>query len=132
MGQVEVQQMEKSKWHRVGRVKILLSQVLRQPKPSTVLPFLHVATHKELINMFVLVPFKGLYIQNGFPVVAVFWFSSDSLSVLSSSRYLTMTAANEANGWYGGTLLGDQDESSEIYRHYAELIQVQICATFFL
>lgn len=72
MGQVEVQQMEKSKWHRVGRVKILLSQVLRQPKPSTVLPFLHVATHKELINMFVLVPFKGLYIQNGFPVVAVF------------------------------------------------------------
>lgn len=38
-------------------------------------------------------------------------------------RYLTMTAANEANGWYGGTLLGDQDESSEIYRHYAELIQ---------
>ncbi|KAF3653192.1 hypothetical protein FXO38_15754 [Capsicum annuum] len=34
-----------------------------------------------------------------------------------------MTAANEANGWYGGTLLGDQDESSEIYRHYAELIQ---------
>ncbi|MCD7447475.1 hypothetical protein HAX54_030341 [Datura stramonium] len=40
-----------------------------------------------------------------------------------SSRYLTMTAANEANGWYGGTLLGDQDESSEIYRHYAEFIQ---------
>lgn len=40
-----------------------------------------------------------------------------------------MTATNEANGWYGGTLLGDQDESSEIYRHYAELIQVQICAT---
>ncbi|XP_049344841.1 phosphatidylinositol-3-phosphatase SAC1 isoform X2 [Solanum verrucosum] len=38
-------------------------------------------------------------------------------------RYLTMTATNEANGWYGGTLLGDQDESSEIYRHYAELIQ---------
>ncbi|CAN4119701.1 unnamed protein product [Withania somnifera] len=38
-------------------------------------------------------------------------------------RYLTMRAANEANGWYGGTLLGDEDESSEIYRHYAELIQ---------
>ncbi|KAM3238463.1 hypothetical protein P3L10_013495 [Capsicum annuum] len=34
-----------------------------------------------------------------------------------------MMATNEANGWYGGTLLGDQDESSEIYRHYAELIQ---------
>lgn len=39
-------------------------------------------------------------------------------------RYFTMTSANESNGWYGGTLLGDQDESSEIYRHYAELCQV--------
>ncbi|KAK7312052.1 hypothetical protein VNO77_35591 [Canavalia gladiata] len=38
-------------------------------------------------------------------------------------RYLTMTSANEANGCYGGTLLGDQDESSEIYKHYAELCQ---------
>jgi hypothetical protein len=35
-----------------------------------------------------------------------------------------MTSANEANGWYGGTLLGDQDENSEIYKHYAELCQV--------
>lgn len=35
-----------------------------------------------------------------------------------------MTSVDEANGWYGGTLLGDQDESSEIYRHYAELCQV--------
>lgn len=39
-------------------------------------------------------------------------------------RYLAMTSVNEANGWYGGTLLGDQDESSEIYQHYAELVQV--------
>eukprot|EP00262_Sarcandra_glabra_P009050 TRINITY_DN23035_c0_g1_i1.p1 TRINITY_DN23035_c0_g1~~TRINITY_DN23035_c0_g1_i1.p1 ORF type:complete len:224 (+),score=50.49 TRINITY_DN23035_c0_g1_i1:81-674(+) len=38
-------------------------------------------------------------------------------------RYLAMTSVNEANGWYGGTLLYDQDESSEIYRHYAELCQ---------
>ncbi|RZB73512.1 phosphoinositide phosphatase SAC1-like isoform X2 [Glycine soja] len=38
-------------------------------------------------------------------------------------RYLTMTSANEANGWYGGSLLGDQDENSEIYEHYAELCQ---------
>ncbi|KAF3616726.1 putative ankyrin repeat-containing protein-like [Capsicum annuum] len=45
------------------------------------------------------------------------------LHTSAAFRYLTMTAANEANGWYGGTLLGDQDESSEIYRHYAELIQ---------
>ncbi|KAK6937999.1 SAC domain [Dillenia turbinata] len=38
-------------------------------------------------------------------------------------RYLEMTAVNEENGWYGGTLLGDQDETSEIYRHYADLCQ---------
>ncbi|XP_050894209.1 phosphatidylinositol-3-phosphatase SAC1 isoform X2 [Lathyrus oleraceus] len=38
-------------------------------------------------------------------------------------RYFTMTSANEANGWYGGTLLGDQDENSEIYKHYSELCQ---------
>ncbi|CAI8600522.1 unnamed protein product [Vicia faba] len=38
-------------------------------------------------------------------------------------RYFTMTSANEANGWYGGSLLGDQDEDSEIYKHYAELCQ---------
>ncbi|GMI89811.1 suppressor of actin 1 [Hibiscus trionum] len=38
-------------------------------------------------------------------------------------RYLSLTSVDEANGWYGGTLLGDQDESSEIYRHYAELCQ---------
>ncbi|KAL0437925.1 UNVERIFIED_CONTAM: Phosphoinositide phosphatase SAC1 [Sesamum latifolium] len=38
-------------------------------------------------------------------------------------QYLAMTTVNEANGWYGGTLLGDQDENSDIYQHYAELIQ---------
>ncbi|XP_048226599.1 phosphatidylinositol-3-phosphatase SAC1 isoform X1 [Ricinus communis] len=38
-------------------------------------------------------------------------------------RYLAMTSVDEASGWYGGTLLGDQDESSEIYKHYAELCQ---------
>ncbi|XP_057474155.1 phosphatidylinositol-3-phosphatase SAC1-like [Actinidia eriantha] len=38
-------------------------------------------------------------------------------------RYLAMTSVDEANGWYGGTLLGDQDEDSELYKHYAELCQ---------
>ncbi|KAL1824923.1 hypothetical protein ACET3Z_011701 [Daucus carota] len=38
-------------------------------------------------------------------------------------RYLAMTSVDEANGWYGGTLLGDQDETSDIYKHYAELCQ---------
>lgn len=43
---------------------------------------------------------------------------------LSFCRYLAMTLVDEANGWYGGTLLGDQDENSEIYKHYADLCQV--------
>ncbi|KAF2290939.1 hypothetical protein GH714_016964 [Hevea brasiliensis] len=38
-------------------------------------------------------------------------------------RYLAMTSVDEASGWYGGTLLGDQNEDSEIYKHYAELCQ---------
>ena len=41
-------------------------------------------------------------------------------------RYMAMTTVDEASGWYGGSLLGDQDESSETYQHYAELIQVGI------
>lgn len=35
-----------------------------------------------------------------------------------------MTTVDESNGWYGGSLLGDQDENSATYQHYAELIQV--------
>ncbi|GAV78441.1 Syja_N domain-containing protein [Cephalotus follicularis] len=38
-------------------------------------------------------------------------------------RYLQMTSVDEANGWYGGSLLGDQDETSEMYEHYADLCQ---------
>ncbi|ERN03229.1 phosphoinositide phosphatase SAC1 isoform X2 [Amborella trichopoda] len=35
-------------------------------------------------------------------------------------RYLATTSVNETNGWYGGGLLNDQDESSKLYKHYAE------------
>lgn len=48
---------------------------------------------------------------------------TDSSEEDTYQRYLDMTTVNKANGWYGGTLLGDQDETSEIYRNYAELIQ---------
>ncbi|KAM0946408.1 putative SAC domain, polyphosphoinositide phosphatase Fig4 [Dioscorea sansibarensis] len=37
-------------------------------------------------------------------------------------RYLTMSSV-EADRWYGGTLIYDQDESSEAFKHYAELCQ---------
>lgn len=46
------------------------------------------------------------------------------------SRYLALTSVEEANGWYGGTLLGDQDESNEIYKHYSELCEVIDCWSF--
>ncbi|KAI4313394.1 hypothetical protein L6164_026380 [Bauhinia variegata] len=53
------------------------------------------------------------------------WLSSDNDMNEEDvfQRYLTMTSANEANGWYGGSLLGDQDESSDIYKHYADSCQ---------
>ncbi|KAE9446385.1 hypothetical protein C3L33_21717, partial [Rhododendron williamsianum] len=54
------------------------------------------------------------------------WLSSSGSDIGEEDvfkRYLAMTSVEEATGWYGGTLLGDQDENSEIYKHYAELCQ---------
>ncbi|KAJ6297285.1 hypothetical protein OIU78_022924 [Salix suchowensis] len=48
----------------------------------------------------------------------------------SVSRYLAVTSVDEASGWYGDTLLGDQDEGSEIYKHYAELCQGSAMESF--
>lgn len=38
-------------------------------------------------------------------------------------RCIDMTSGNQTNDWYGGTLLYDQDENSECYKHYAALCQ---------
>ncbi|GAB2271914.1 Phosphoinositide phosphatase sac1 [Dionaea muscipula] len=53
------------------------------------------------------------------------WLSSVDYSAEEEifQRYLALTSVDEANGWCGGSLLGDQDENSEIYKHYAELCQ---------
>ncbi|XP_011003983.1 PREDICTED: phosphoinositide phosphatase SAC1-like isoform X1 [Populus euphratica] len=71
-------------------------------------------------------------IENGASQKEIYVDGYSELNLLSSvddineedifQRYLAMTAVDES-GWYGGTLLGDQDESSEIYKHYAELCQ---------
>ncbi|KAM7277895.1 hypothetical protein ACFE04_005029 [Oxalis oulophora] len=45
-------------------------------------------------------------------------------------RYLAMTTVNEVKGWYGRTLLCDEDENSDIYKHYAELCQGPALETF--
>lgn len=35
-----------------------------------------------------------------------------------------MSSVDEGNGWCVGTLLGDLDENSDIYKHYAQLCEV--------
>uniref|UniRef100_A0A0E0QDF5 SAC domain-containing protein n=1 Tax=Oryza rufipogon TaxID=4529 RepID=A0A0E0QDF5_ORYRU len=37
--------------------------------------------------------------------------------------YLAFTTADVENGWYGGTLIYDQDENSGAYKHYSEFCQ---------
>ncbi|CAO2186618.1 unnamed protein product [Urochloa humidicola] len=45
-------------------------------------------------------------------------------------RYLAFTTADVENGWYGGTLLYDQDENSGAYKHYSELCQGAVMDPF--
>nr|CAB3479686.1 unnamed protein product [Digitaria exilis] len=64
----------------------------------------------------------------------------DELNWLSSStesceedifrRYLAFTTADVENGWYGGTLIYDQDENSGAYKHYSELCQGAVMDPF--
>nr|XP_043635970.1 phosphatidylinositol-3-phosphatase SAC1 isoform X2 [Erigeron canadensis] len=45
-------------------------------------------------------------------------------------RYLAMTSIDEASGWYGGTLLAEQDETTEVYKHYAQFCQSPVMEPF--
>lgn len=45
-------------------------------------------------------------------------------------RYLAMTSIDEANEWYGGTLLTEQDETTEVYKHYAQFCQSPVMEPF--
>ncbi|OEL15624.1 Phosphoinositide phosphatase SAC1 [Dichanthelium oligosanthes] len=45
-------------------------------------------------------------------------------------RYLAFTTADVENGWYGGTLIYDQDENSGAYKHYSELCQGPVMDPF--
>lgn len=45
-------------------------------------------------------------------------------------RYLAMTSTDGTNSWFGGTLIYDQDENSEVYKHYAELCQGAVMDPF--
>ncbi|XP_010921635.1 phosphatidylinositol-3-phosphatase SAC1 isoform X2 [Elaeis guineensis] len=45
-------------------------------------------------------------------------------------RYLALTSVDETNSWYGGTLIYDQDENCEVYKHYAELCQGPVMDPF--
>ncbi|EEC82791.1 hypothetical protein OsI_27545 [Oryza sativa Indica Group] len=52
------------------------------------------------------------------------WLSSaDTCEEDNFRRYLAFTTADVENGWYGGTLIYDQDENSGAYKHYSEFCQ---------
>ncbi|XXG87112.1 hypothetical protein AAC387_Pa11g1879 [Persea americana] len=60
------------------------------------------------------------------------WLSAtgDACEEAVFQRYIDMTSDSETTGWYGGTLLYDQDESSECYKHYATLCQGPVMEPF--
>lgn len=59
------------------------------------------------------------------------WLSSaDSCEEDNFRRYLAFTTADVENGWYGGTLIYDQDENSGAYKHYSELCQGPVMDPF--
>ncbi|XP_062193033.1 phosphatidylinositol-3-phosphatase SAC1-like isoform X2 [Phragmites australis] len=60
------------------------------------------------------------------------WLSSsaDSCEEDIFRRYLAFTTADVENGWYGGTLIYDQDEKSGAYKHYSELCQGPVMDPF--
>ncbi|KAG2581030.1 hypothetical protein PVAP13_6KG006150 [Panicum virgatum] len=60
------------------------------------------------------------------------WLSSSSESCEEDifRRYLAFTTADVENGWYGGTLIYDQDENSGAYKHYSELCQGAVMDPF--
>jgi len=60
------------------------------------------------------------------------WLSSSSESCEEDifRRYLAFTTADVENGWYGGTLIYDQDENSGAYKHYSELCQGSVMDPF--
>ncbi|RLN03685.1 hypothetical protein C2845_PM13G00620 [Panicum miliaceum] len=60
------------------------------------------------------------------------WLSSSAESCEEDifRRYLAFTTADVENGWYGGTLIYDQDEDSGAYKHYSELCQGAVMDPF--
>ncbi|KAL6857122.1 hypothetical protein ACP4OV_018504 [Aristida adscensionis] len=56
--------------------------------------------------------------------------SADSYEEDIFRRYLAFTTADVENGWYGGTLIYDQDENSGAYQHYSELCQGPVMDPF--
>lgn len=45
-------------------------------------------------------------------------------------RYLSFNSAEQTQSWYGGTLIYDQDQNSEVYKHFAELCQGAVMDPF--
>ncbi|XP_028761182.1 phosphoinositide phosphatase SAC1-like [Neltuma alba] len=64
--------------------------------------------------------------DSGFDNLDWLFSSSDMNEEETMRRYQEMASVNEENenGWYGGSLLRDFDENSEIYKHYAALCHI--------
>ncbi|XP_020094126.1 phosphoinositide phosphatase SAC1 [Ananas comosus] len=57
-------------------------------------------------------------------------YAGDSSEEDIFRRYLATASLDETDDWYGGTLIYDQDENSEVYKHYAELCQGPVMDPF--
>ncbi|PKA65063.1 Phosphoinositide phosphatase SAC1 [Apostasia shenzhenica] len=63
---------------------------------------------------------------------ALSWLSSpdDKSEANIFERFLAMTSVDEADSWYGGKLIYDQDINSTAYKHYAELCEGSVMDPF--
>ncbi|XP_072990700.1 phosphatidylinositol-3-phosphatase SAC1 [Typha latifolia] len=73
---------------------------------------------------------KGVLKAEAYGDLSWLSFSADSCEEDIFKRYLAFAPADKASDWYGGTLVFDQDENSEVYRHYAALCQGPVMDPF--
>ncbi|XP_021757467.1 uncharacterized protein LOC110722506 [Chenopodium quinoa] len=64
-----------------------------------------------------------LVLKENFPVILLRNLLPSS-GLCNGTRYLEMPLMDDNNGCYAGTLLGDLNENSNIYKHYAQLCEI--------
>ncbi|KAG8046307.1 hypothetical protein GUJ93_ZPchr0008g12781 [Zizania palustris] len=90
--------------------------------------------HAEIVRTAKVIPVENA--NNGNREDSIYgelnWLSSsaDTCEEDNFRRYLAFTTADVENGWYGGTLIYDQDENSGAYKHYSEFCQGSVMDPF--